>query len=79
MKLSDMKKGDIAKIKNIQSDANLKKRLLDIGVVNNSSVKIEKIASFGDIIEVKIKNYNLSLRKSECDNIIVEMIYISAR
>jgi ferrous iron transport protein A len=34
---------------------------------------VEKVAPLGDPIEVKIKNYNLSLRKREAEDIHVEV------
>jgi ferrous iron transport protein A len=50
----------------------LKRRLMDMGVLVGEEVRVEKVAPLGDPIEVKVKNYNLSLRKREAEGISVE-------
>jgi Fe2+ transport system protein FeoA len=73
-KLSKMKVGEEGSVHNISSGAGLlKKRLLDMGVVNGSKIKIKKLAPLGDPIEIIVKNYSLSLRKNEADSIDVEV------
>jgi ferrous iron transport protein A len=44
-----------------------------MGVLVGEEVKVEKVAPLGDPIEVKIKNYSLSLRKKEAEGIAVEV------
>ncbi|MDR2771868.1 MAG: ferrous iron transport protein A [Elusimicrobiota bacterium] len=74
-KLSQLKAGDEGQIKSISSQAEtLKKRLLDMGCVAGCTVKVTKLAPLGDPIEILIKNYNLSLRKAEAEQISVEVI-----
>lgn len=74
MNLAMLKTGNSAKITKIGSIGALKRRLLDMGVLVGEIVKVEKIAPLGDPIEVTIKNYNLSLRKREAEEIEVEVI-----
>lgn len=73
MKLSDLKPGTQAIIKKINLSGSLKRRLMDMGIVPNELVVIEKIAPLGDPIEINIKNYKLSIRKSEAEKIEVEV------
>ncbi|MCD6399486.1 DtxR family transcriptional regulator [candidate division WOR-3 bacterium] len=72
MNLSIIKPGQSAKIKKIDADTNLKRRLLDMGVIPGDIVSVVKVAPLGDPIDIKIKNYHLSLRKEEAEKIIVE-------
>jgi len=73
-KLSELKIGDSGKIKSIASKAGaLKKRLLDMGCVGGTLISIKKLAPLGDPIEITIKNYSLTIRKSEADCIEVEV------
>lgn len=73
-KLSALKAGQTGKICKISQDANvLKKRLLDMGCVAGTIIKVNKLAPFGDPMEIIVKNYNLSLRKNEADSIEVEV------
>lgn len=74
MNLSMLKPGEQGKITKIGAIGPLKRRLMDMGVLVDEEVKVEKIAPLGDPIEVTIKNYNLSLRKKEAEGIEVEVI-----
>jgi len=44
-----------------------------MGVVRGTPIKVVKVAPLGDPIEVKLKGYNLSLRKEEAAKIAVEL------
>ncbi len=73
MMLSELKVRDRAKIVRIDTAAGkLKTRLLDMGIIPKTVVKVEKIAPMGDPIDILVKGYHLSLRKEEAEKIIVE-------
>jgi ferrous iron transport protein A len=74
MNLSMLKCGEKGRITKIGAIGPLKRRLMDMGVLVGVEVKMEKVAPFGDPIEVTIKNYNLSLRKKEAEEIVVEVV-----
>jgi ferrous iron transport protein A len=74
MNLARLKPGEKGRITAIGSIGPLKRRLLDMGVLVGEEVKVEKVAPMGDPIEVRIKSYNLSLRKSEAEAIGVEVL-----
>jgi len=74
MKLSELGVGKKGKILRIGGDSVLKRRLRDMGVITGEIVKVEKIAPLGDPIDIVVKNYQLSLRKSEAENIEVEEV-----
>jgi ferrous iron transport protein A len=44
-----------------------------MGIVKDTPVEVQKVAPLGDPIEVKIKGYNLSLRKEEASAIEVDI------
>ncbi len=71
-KLSELKKGDRAFISRIEARGELNRRLRDMGLVPGSPVELIRTAPLGDPIEVRIKGYYLSLRKTEAENIYVE-------
>ncbi|HJV64615.1 MAG TPA: FeoA family protein [Geomonas sp.] len=73
MNLAGLKPGQKGRITSIGSVGPLKRRLLDMGVLVGEPVKVEKVAPMGDPIEVRIKSYSLSLRKSEAEAIGVEV------
>ena len=75
MTLNKLQIGTRAKIVRIETSAGkLKTRLLDMGAVPGSIVKVEKVAPMGDPIDIFIKGYHLSLRKEEAEKIIVKVI-----
>ncbi len=51
----------------------LRCRLLDMGLIPGTKVKIVKIAPLGDPIELSIRGYDLSIRKDDAKNITLEV------
>jgi Fe2+ transport system protein FeoA len=72
-KLNELKKGDKGKIVKISGSGNVHKRLMDMGLVSGSEIEMQGVAPLGDPIEIKVKGYNLSLRKEEAASINVEV------
>jgi ferrous iron transport protein A len=74
MNLAMLKPGQTGKITKIGSLGPMKRRLMDMGVLVGEAVRVEKIAPLGDPIEITVKAYKLSLRKSEAEGISVEIM-----
>jgi ferrous iron transport protein A len=72
--LAQLQPGEKGRITGIGSLGPKKRRLMDMGMIVGEEVRVEKVAPLGDPIEVTIKNYLLSLRKSEAEGIQVEVI-----
>ncbi|MFA5198930.1 MAG: FeoA family protein [Candidatus Omnitrophota bacterium] len=72
--LHELKPSTKGKIKMIAGGAVLKKKLLDMGIVPGSGIEVLRVAPLGDPVEVRIKGYNLSLRKEEASQISIEVI-----
>ena len=73
MNLAKLKPGEKGRITAMGAIGPLKRRLMDMGILVGEEVKVVKVAPMGDPIEVFIKSYNLSLRKSEAEGIAVEV------
>ena len=71
--LSELKRGEKGRIVKIGGTGSIRRRLLDMGMVSGSDVEMERVAPLGDPIEIKVKGYNLSLRKQEAASIQVEV------
>jgi len=65
MYVSEMKVGSSGEVKAIQAPSMIKKRLLAMGLTPGTPFKIAKVAPMGDPIELSVRGYRLSLRKSE--------------
>lgn len=63
--LSDMRPGEKGKILQVTGKGSVKQRMIDMGVISGSRVEVRKFAPLGDPIEIKVKEFNLSLRKNE--------------
>ena len=72
--LNELKRGEKGKIIKIGGKGSVHRRLLDMGLVSGSEVEMQRVAPLGDPIEIKVKGYNLSLRKEEAASIQVEVI-----
>ncbi len=70
--LDELKPGQKGKIVRIGSAGALKRRIVDMGVVPGTPVEVIKVAPLGDPVEIKVKGYNLTLRKDEAAAISVE-------
>ena len=47
-------------------------RLLEMGILEGTEVQVVRLAPLGDPIEIKLRGYHLSIRKSEAEQIEVD-------
>ncbi len=66
--------GSKAEIISISGDAGLKKRITEMGLTKGSVISVERIAPLGDPIDLKVRGYNLSLRKEEASKVVVKSV-----
>ena len=72
-RLDQFKKGETGLIKKVEGEGRLRSRLLDMGVTPGATVYLRKKAPLGDPLEVTIRGYELTLRKSEASLIYLEV------
>lgn len=70
--LSDLNPGEEAVIRGLDAQSEVHVRLHDMGLCNGTSVKVIKCAPLGDPMEIKIRGFHLSLRKSIAGRIRVQ-------
>lgn len=70
--LKDVAVGEKAIVKRLSGEGALKRRIMDMGVTKGVEIFVRKVAPLGDPIEVTVRDYELSLRKAEAENILVE-------
>lgn len=70
--LKDVPVGSSAKVVKLEGAGALRRRIMDMGVTRGVEVHVRKVAPLGDPMEVTVRGYELSLRLSEAENIIVE-------
>ena len=65
--------GQEAVITAVGGEGALRCRLLDMGLIPKTRVRVEKVAPLGDPLELRVRGYSLSLRKEDARKIEVEV------
>ncbi len=71
-KLSELKPGQMAVINRFENNE-LSLKFLEMGCIPGETISVNQIAPLGDPISIKVAGYNLSLRLSEAEYIIVNL------
>ena len=73
MTLDKLPLGQEAVITAVGGEGALRCRLLDMGLIPKTRVRVEKVAPLGDPLELRVRGYSLSLRKQDAGKIEVEV------
>ena len=73
MTLDKLPLGQEAVITAVGGEGALRCRLLDMGLIPKTRVRVEKVAPRGDPLELRVRGYSLSLRKEDAGKIEVEV------
>lgn len=71
--LSGVPVGIAATVIAVNGSSRITRRLLEMGVIPGVVVHVIKTAPFGDPIEVRLRGYNLAMRRSEAEAIEVSI------
>lgn len=71
--LSEFTVGESGKIKSVKGEGKIRRRLFDMGLTPGAELIMRKKAPLGDPIEITIRGYELTLRKSEASCVEVEL------
>ena len=71
--LKNLQIGQSARIISISGKGGNRQHLLDMGIIPETIIKLEKLAPLGDPMEFSLKGYKLTLRKDDAKNIKVEL------
>ena len=72
MTLKETKIGQTVKVKKLNGEGAVKRRIMDMGITKGIEIYVRKAAPLGDPIEVTVRGYELSLRKADACMIEVE-------
>lgn len=64
--------GETVKVLKFNGEGATKRRLMDMGITKGTSIYVRKVAPLGDPIEVTVRGYELSLRKCDAENILID-------
>ena len=72
MTLNKLEVGKTAVIRSVGGKGELRLRLLDMGLIPHTLVKMQKIAPMGDPLEIQVRGYELTLRAEDAAGIEIE-------
>lgn len=72
--LKEIQVGDTCRVTKINGEGALRRRIMDMGITKNTVIYVRKVAPLGDPIEVTVRGYELTIRKSEAEMVEVETV-----
>lgn len=72
MTLDQVPCGISVKVLKLEGEGAVKRRIMDMGITKGTSLSVRKVAPLGDPIEITVRGYELSVRKQDASQIIVE-------
>lgn len=72
--LTSVAVGSAATVVEIKVPAASRPRLMEMGLLTGTTVELVRFAPLGDPVEIKVRGYNLTLRKHEAEQIFVQPI-----
>ena len=70
--LKDAKVGKKVKVKKLQGEGAVRRRIMDMGITKGVEIYIRKVAPLGDPIEIFVRGYELTLRKADAEMVELE-------
>ncbi len=64
--------GKTVSVVKLHGDGAVRRRIMDMGLTKGTELYVRKVAPLGDPIEIKVRGYELSIRKSDAEMIEVE-------
>jgi len=71
MLLSQMKEGQKARVLKVGGNGAVRRRILEMGIVKDATIYVEKYAPLKDPLEIIVKGYHISLRVEEAAQITI--------
>ena len=70
--LKDIAVGKTATVVKLHGEGAIRRRIMDMGITRGVEIHVRKVAPLGDPLEITVRGYELSLRKSDAAMIEVE-------
>ena len=69
MTINDLTVGQSGVITAVGGEGSLRNRFLDMGLIPQTEVKLQKVAPMGDPMEIRVRGYELTLRREDARQI----------
>lgn len=70
-KLSEFVVGDEGVVSKVGGEGRIRRRLFDMGITPGAKIVMRKLAPLGDPMEVTLRGYELTLRKTEAECVVM--------
>ena len=70
--LKQVKVGETVSVVKLHGEGAVKRRIMDMGITKGVTVYVRRVAPLGDPIEITVRGYELSIRKSDAEMIEIE-------
>ena len=74
MNLREAQVGQTVRVVKVHGEGPVRRRIMDMGITKGQKIYIQKVAPLGDPVEITIRNYELSVRKADCEMVEVELL-----
>jgi ferrous iron transport protein A len=72
MRLSELLVGMSAVVKDVEGMDDVSIRMMEMGLIPGTPLKVVGVAPLGDPIELDVRGYRLSVRRSEAAHVLIE-------
>lgn len=69
--LASLVPGETGCVAQLHGTAEVRHRLMEMGLTSGTSVCVVRVAPFGDPVELQVRGYRLSVRKSEAATVLI--------
>ncbi|MBQ5608116.1 MAG: ferrous iron transport protein A [Oscillospiraceae bacterium] len=74
MTIDDLKLGQCGTITAVGGEGALRLRLLDMGLIPGTTVRLQKVAPLGDPIQIQVRGYELTIRRADAQQIVLQEV-----
>lgn len=74
MTLNDIEVGGSCVVTKLNDEGEIRRRIMDMGITKGARISVRKVAPLGDPIDLTVRGYHLSLRRSDAANIEVQPV-----
>jgi ferrous iron transport protein A len=72
--LDQLRAGQRARVESVRATGTLEQRLLEMGLLEGEIIEVVGFAPLGDPMEIRLRDYRLSLRRQEASSITVLIV-----
>ena len=70
--LKEARCGQTVTVTRLGGEGALRRRIMDMGITKGTQIYVRKVAPLGDPVEVTVRGYELTIRRSDAENILVD-------